>query len=170
REARQAHSGARRARVALLSEVVVLDRRGRRRRCRRRRDLRGHEEQPSGYDLRQPGVRKMTPGTKVAALVLLAACGSDTYVIVTVDKRAAVHDATGGPPAQLAVSVTNGPSTHGTTFEVGDRAFPATFSISAPGYSGNLDITVDAKDAMGVVIGHGTSSTPFPAATATVTL
>jgi hypothetical protein len=50
------------------------------------------------------------------------------------------------------------------------KAFPVTFSISSPGRTGDLAIAVDASDASGIVIGHGSAMTTVAAAAAEVML
>ncbi|HEY0192515.1 MAG TPA: hypothetical protein VGC42_15455 [Kofleriaceae bacterium] len=87
----------------------------------------------------------------------LAACSSDDthYVVVTVTGRPAVHDA-----AALVVSLANAGTTRMDSLKL-DGSFPesrATFSVSSPGRTGALDIAIDATDAAGLVVGHGTAT------------
>lgn len=101
-----------------------------------------------------------------AALGALGACtSSDGYLIVTVESRPAVHDAT-----SIAVSLSNGGTTRMDTLALRDRTFPVTFSISAPGRAGDLAIAVDASDAGGQVVGHGVATTKLDAGAAKVLL
>lgn len=103
----------------------------------------------------------------VVISLLLGACGGDdTYMIVTVDKRPAVHAA-----SKLSVTLTNGPSmrTDALTLDTMDQ-FPVTFSISAPGRTGDLGISIDALDSQGILVGRGASTTALTSTAATVTL
>lgn len=97
---------------------------------------------------------------------LLASCGGDeTYMVVTVDKRPAVHDA-----VKLEVKLTNNEEIRGDSFGLGDAEFPATFSISATGRTGDLEISIDALDAQGAQVGHGSATVDATATSATVML
>lgn len=112
--------------------------------------------------------RLLLVGSMVAAGVLAsaAACtSSDRYVVVTVDARAAVHDA-----KAISVALSNTGTTRMDNLELRDHAFPVTFSISAPGRTGDLAITIDALDANGAVVGHGSAATTVDAAVAKVML
>jgi len=95
----------------------------------------------------------------------LAACAPDHYVIVTLGAPAAVHDATA-----VTVALSNAGTTRMDTLALRDHAFPVTFSISSPGRDGELAIAVDALDAAGLVVGHGTTTTTTDAATASIEL
>jgi hypothetical protein len=100
-----------------------------------------------------------------ACAVVLAACAtSDDYVVVTVTARAAVHGATA-----LTVTLANAGTTRMDTLAL-HGAFPLTFSISSPGRTGDLAITLDATNASGVVVGHGTGATQIGADQASVVL
>jgi hypothetical protein len=100
-----------------------------------------------------------------ACAVVLAACAtSDDYVVVTVTARAAVHGATA-----LTVTLANAGTTRMDTLAL-DGAFPVTFSISSPGRTGDLAIALDATDANGLVVGHGTATSQVGAAHADVLL
>ena len=102
----------------------------------------------------------------MVVLGTLAACTRDDhYVIVTVDAAATVHGA-----KALHVALANAGTTRVDTLALGAQAFPVTFSISAPGRTGELAITVDASDADGLVVGHGTATTTVAAPTAAVAL
>lgn len=103
------------------------------------------------------------------ALILigvLASCGGDdTYTIVTVNKRAAVH-----APVKLEVTLSNAGSMRTDSLAIGNNEFPVTFSISAPGRVGPLGISIDAFDASGALVGRGAGSTTVGAPAASVML
>ena len=97
-----------------------------------------------------------------------SACGSTShagYVLVTVDARPAVHDA-----ASITVTLANAGTMRSDTLMLGGKSFPVTFSISAPGRTGDLAIAVDASDASGIVIGHGSAMTTVASPSAEVLL
>ncbi len=99
------------------------------------------------------------------ATTVIAACSSDTYVLVTVDARAAVHDATA-----LQVTLTNDSSTRSDSLDLGTHGFPVTFSVSASGRSGDLGIEVTATDENMQPVGSGTVATTFGSKTAAILL
>jgi hypothetical protein len=103
----------------------------------------------------------------VLGVTTLAACGgtNTSFIVVTVDGRPAVHDV-----VTLHVTLTNDGSDRSDDLMFGANAFPATFSISAPGRSGELDIAIDALDANGVIVGHGTGTSTLETSTAEVQL
>jgi len=88
------------------------------------------------------------------AIVACVACGSDQFIVITIDTRPAVHGV-----AELDVELTNNGTSRGDTFEVTSESFPATFSVSAPGRTGDLQIEITAHDAAGLVVGHGLATT-----------
>jgi hypothetical protein len=97
-----------------------------------------------------------------------SACGSTShagYVLVTVDARPAVHDA-----ASITVTLANAGTMRTDTLMLGGKSFPVTFSVSSPGRTGDLAITVDASDASGLVIGHGSAMTTVAAPSTEVML
>lgn len=97
-----------------------------------------------------------------------SACGSPShagYVLVTVDARPAVHDA-----ASITVTLANAGTMRTDTLMLAGKSFPVTFSISSPGRTGDLAIAVDASDASGLVVGHGSAMTTVTAAKADVLL
>src|SRR5438270_1012503 len=98
-------------------------------------------------------------------LGLVAGCSDDSYIVVHVDARPAVHDA-----AMLAVTLNNGGTMRTDKLPVGSHDFPLTFSISAPGRSGALDITVEADDANGLAVGRGATTTTTSVKSADVML
>lgn len=99
------------------------------------------------------------------SLVLLAACGGESgdYIVVTVNARSAVHDV-----ASLKVTLSNGGSERSEDLAVGSNDFPATFSISAPGRTGDLGIAIDAIDANGYIVGRGRGMSTIEAPMASV--
>ena len=102
----------------------------------------------------------------LGALVALAACGSSTdYVVVKVFARDAVHGA-----QTIAVTLGNAGTTRTDNLMMNGSGFPVTFSISAPGRTGELTIAVDAIDANQLVVGRGATTTTIDADTANVLL
>jgi hypothetical protein len=101
----------------------------------------------------------------IAIGLVLAACGDGSYVVVTVDARPAVHDV-----ATLRVSLTNAGTTRSDDLAFAGAAFPTTFSISAPGRTGDLTIAIDAIDADMNVVGHGEADTSTAATAAAMLL
>ena len=101
----------------------------------------------------------------VVSCLVLAGCGSDTYLVVTVNARASVHDAT-----KLEVTQINAGTTKISNLDLGGHAFPVTFSISAPGHSGQLDLAIKAITADGLLAGLGSGSTTLESTDATVQL
>jgi hypothetical protein len=95
---------------------------------------------------------------------VLAGCGGD-YLVVKVDARPAVHDA-----AQLAITLDNAGTMTTDMLQLGSHKFPLSFSISAPGRSGAVDITVEAQDHDGLPVGRGTVSTTLSRRSANVML
>jgi hypothetical protein len=89
----------------------------------------------------------------VACILTLAAC-SDDYLVVTVDARPAVRDA-----QALSVSLSNAGTMRVDNLALAGQAFPVTFSISAPGRTGDLAIEIAAADASGLVVGRGSATT-----------
>ncbi|HZJ63521.1 MAG TPA: hypothetical protein VFD36_08330, partial [Kofleriaceae bacterium] len=105
--------------------------------------------------------------TVLAAIgaLALAACSSEDYVVITVDVRPAVRNA-----RALSVSLLNAGTMRVDNLPLGDHAFPVTFSISGPGRTGDLAITVDATDAAGLVVGRGSATTAIGGRDASVLL
>ena len=93
---------------------------------------------------------------KSAALLSLvmfaAACGGEdgAYLVVTVNARPAVHDMT-----SIKVKLSNEGSERIEDLPLGSQGFPATFSVSAPGRTGELRIDVDAIDKDVLLVGRG---------------
>jgi len=99
------------------------------------------------------------------AILALGACSSDTYTVVTVSARPAVHDA-----ATLAVTLGNSGTMLTKELPVGSHAFPLTFSIDAPSRSGQLDLTIEADDANGQAVGFGSTTAAVGAAAVAIQL
>jgi hypothetical protein len=98
------------------------------------------------------------------ASLLVSACGTDdTYLVVSVDRRAAVHDAD-----KLKVTLSNSGTMLTKELDINDAMFPLTFSLSAPGRSGDLTIGIDAVDVMGTLVGRGSGTTKLDEMTASV--
>lgn len=107
-------------------------------------------------------------GLLAVAAAASSACGSTShagYVLVTVDARPAVHDA-----ASITVTLANAGTMRTDTLMLGGNSFPVTFSVSSPGRTGDLAIAVDASDASGLVIGHGSAMTTVETAATEVML
>src|SRR4051812_9607001 len=111
----------------------------------------------------------MRAATAIVLLGLLpvfaGGCSDDTYLIVTVDKRAAVHEA-----AKLKVTLSNAGSMRTDDLDLGENPFPVTFSLTAPGRSGELGISIDALDTNGALVGQGTGQASLADPTASVIL
>ena len=91
----------------------------------------------------------------LVAGALLAGCAEErTYIVVTVDRRPAVHAA-----ATMTVTLSNASSVVSEDFTVRPEQFPGTFSISAEGRTGELGIAVDVHDADGLLVGRGSTTT-----------
>jgi hypothetical protein len=101
----------------------------------------------------------------VGSVLALGACSSDDFLVVTVDARPAVHDA-----RALSVSLSNAGTMRVDSFPLAEHAFPVTFSISAPGRTGDLAIAIDATDTAGLVVGQGSATTAIGGADAHITL
>jgi hypothetical protein len=101
----------------------------------------------------------------LGGLPLIAACQSDTYVVVTVDARATVHAA-----ASLSVTLGNDGMSQTDALQLGMHEFPVTFSIDATGRTGDLTVGVDAFDANMLLVGRGSGTAPIASANAQVIL
>src|SRR4051812_35390712 len=86
--------------------------------------------------------------------LLVAGCTNDKYLVVTVDARPAVQGA-----SALVVTLSNGGTSRMDTLPLGSHPFPVTFTVSAPGRTGDLDIKVEAQtsDMLDVGVGAGTA-------------
>lgn len=98
-----------------------------------------------------------------AVLSLVAACSDTPTMVVTVRARPAVAGA-----ASLTIELKNGAGLAGDTFELRDRTFPVTFSISSPGRNGELEIKVSARDKDNLLVGRGASLVDIASDTAEV--
>ncbi|MEO8845102.1 MAG: hypothetical protein ABI591_05500 [Kofleriaceae bacterium] len=99
------------------------------------------------------------------ALIVLGACGGDSYVVVTVTARPTVHDV-----VALEITQVNNGATRTDTLDLGSHVLPATFSISDASRTGELDLTISGKASDGSVVGLGTVTTMFDVAEAAVQL
>jgi hypothetical protein len=98
-------------------------------------------------------------------LIVLAGCDNQTYTIVTVEGRPAVHGI-----VKLTITLSNADSTESNTVDFGKHTLPATFSVAAPGRTGDLGIHVEATDADDNLAAIGDTTTPIDAPTASLTL
>jgi hypothetical protein len=101
----------------------------------------------------------------VVTLLMMGCGGDDTYLVVTVDRRAAVHDIT-----TLEVTLSNAGSIRTDTLEVAAAEWPLTFSISAPGRMGDIGISIDGLDSMDTLQGRGFTTTTLTATDVNVML
>jgi hypothetical protein len=101
----------------------------------------------------------------VSSLGIAACSSSDSYVIVTIDARPAVHGA-----RAVSIALSNAGTTRMDQLALSGQDFPVTLSISAPGRSGELGITAFAIDQDGLVVGRGSSTTSVESAAAQLTL
>jgi hypothetical protein len=86
-------------------------------------------------------------------------------MIVTVDKRPAVHET-----ATLNVTLTNKEEKLSKPLTIGAHTFPMTFSLTGPGRSGDVTISIDGLDDMGQVVGRGETTAKLDDMAASVTL
>ncbi|HSN29635.1 MAG TPA: hypothetical protein VLT45_25285 [Kofleriaceae bacterium] len=99
------------------------------------------------------------------ALLLVAGCADDKYLVVTVDARPAVTGA-----SQLVVTLANAGTSRMDTLPLGGQTFPVTFSVSAPGRSGDLAIKIEAQKSDGTDVGVGSAAAKVGDSAATVML
>ena len=91
----------------------------------------------------------------LAAAFAAAGCGDGvTVTVVHVDARPGVRDAT-----SLSVELGNANATLTQAFDLGGRGFPTDFSVTTPGRSGVLDLTVRALDGDGAIVGIAAAQT-----------
>jgi hypothetical protein len=89
----------------------------------------------------------------LAALAFgLAACG-DSYVVVTVDAQPGIDGAT-----TLKVIATNDGAVSTDSLDLGEHQFPATFSLTTSGRSGEIDIALSALGSDGTLLAVGSGS------------
>lgn len=98
-------------------------------------------------------------------LVVLAGCSDESYLVVTVTARPAVHDA-----STLSVTLSNETASRTDTLEINNHSFPLTFSVSAPGRTGTLGVSVAALDSSMNEVGAGSVMTTVDAKTASLRL
>jgi hypothetical protein len=101
----------------------------------------------------------------VILLLGAAACDDETYMIVSVDRRPAVHHA-----ATLRITLSNEGTSRTDERPLGGKSFPVTFAVSAPGRSGELGIGIEALDANGLLVGRGAGTTTLDQPTAEVVI
>ncbi|HSD86519.1 MAG TPA: hypothetical protein VLB44_03355 [Kofleriaceae bacterium] len=104
----------------------------------------------------------------IATLLVLgcaAGCTDNTYMIVTVDKRPAVHEA-----AKLKVTLSNAGSMRTDDLDLAGKMFPVTFSLTAPGRGGEIGLSIDALDTNGALVGRGLGQATLSDMTAQVIL
>jgi hypothetical protein len=99
------------------------------------------------------------------AVVALAACTDEHYLVVTVSVRDTVHGAT-----QLAVSATNAGGSRQQQLPLGSHVFPLKFSVATPGRTGDLVLQIQAQDASGTLVGIGGTTATIGDKTASVLL
>ena len=97
--------------------------------------------------------------------LLLTGCADDKYMVVTVDARPAVTGA-----SQLSVTLSNAGTSRMDTLPLGGHALPVTFSVQAPGRTGDLAIKVEAQTSDGVDVGVGSGSAMIGDTSASVML
>jgi hypothetical protein len=101
----------------------------------------------------------------VVILLLVGCGGDDSYLIVTVDRRPAVHDVT-----KLEVTLSNAGSMRKDSLDLASAQFPVTFSVSAPGRAGDIGISIDGLDSSGTLQGRGFATTTLTEDSANVML
>ncbi len=98
-------------------------------------------------------------------LAALGACDEEDYIVVTVNGRPAVHDI-----KTLKVTLANAGTSRTDELPIGDHQLPVTFSLSAPGRTGELGITVEGIDKDGLPVGVGAATSTLDLPTANVLL
>lgn len=113
--------------------------------------------------IRQVRRQSVLACTVVAAL---GACAADEdYIIVTVTGRAAVHDI-----KTVKVTLSNAGTMRTDELPFSEQALPVTFSVSAPGRTGDLGVTVEGLDKDGYLVGLGSATSTLDLPTASVLL
>lgn len=102
----------------------------------------------------------MTLRSWLVCALALAACGDDpvTVVFVTIDARPAVR-----ATAELEVTIGNDNATIVERFDVDDRAFPITFTVTPTGRDGNLTVDVVAVGDSGTLRATGSGAVAITA-------
>ena len=101
-----------------------------------------------------------------ALLAALGACpADDNYIIVTVTGRTAVHDI-----KTLKVTLSNTGTMRTDELPFGEQPFPVTFSVSAPGRTGDLGVSVEGVDKDGLLVGRGAATSTLDVLTVDVLL
>ena len=119
------------------------------------------ERSPPCGATRDRGGRARSGGAIVVAVwlgsaaALVPACTGESYLVVTVENQPAVHGA-----STLRVELSNAGASITHDFAL-NSAFPVTFSVSAPGRTGELALRVDALDAAGLLVGRGALEAPL---------
>jgi hypothetical protein len=101
----------------------------------------------------------------LALVLVVAGCTNGTYLVVTVDARPAVQGAD-----SLVITLTNAGTSRMDTLSLAGHVFPVTFSVSAPGRTGELDIKVEADTTDMLVVGRGSASATIGASETSVML
>jgi hypothetical protein len=99
-------------------------------------------------------------------VLLLVACsnvhstpGDDTSeatLAITIEKRHTVYGV-----RSIEVALKNNGVTTLDRIELNDLEFPAVYHVTTEGKDGALEITIEAQDGVGTIVGRGTSSTTF---------
>ena len=110
-------------------------------------------------------MNRLLPAIVTVTVTALGACTQDSYIVVTVTNRPAVHDAT-----TLKITLSNTGTSRTDELALGAAAFPVTFSISAPGRAGDLGIAIDAFDDNDLLVGRGLATSTLDTPTAEVML
>jgi len=93
----------------------------------------------------------------VVVIGVVAACKDATkFTVVNVDARPDVHGAT-----TLKVTLSDDSTSQTDNLDLGSNTFPTSFSVSAPGRSGDYTIAIDAVDSNDLLVGHGETAATF---------
>ena len=100
------------------------------------------------------------------ATIAFGGCGTEEpNVFVTVEARPSVHEIT-----KLRVTLSNGGTSRTDDLVLGSNTLPSTFTVTAPGRTGELGISVDALDENDLVVGLGTTLSAVDQSAANVML
>jgi hypothetical protein len=89
--------------------------------------------------------------------------GDDTMeatLSITIEKRPTVRGV-----RSITISLTNNGAMTSDRVDLNDLEFPAVYTVSARGKSGPLEITIEALDGVGTLVGRGARTTSFGNAT-----